>query len=147
GDCFLHRCEDRDAVDVGPRLLRADAADDLGPVRAVAQPVEAALPTGEALHDHFRVRVDENAHGSQAPFAIATAVRAASTIVGLLTSRSDSCELRILRPCSALVPSSRITIGDAISTCWSACTMPLATSSPFVIPPKMLMKIDLTFGS
>ena len=25
--------------------------------------------------------------------------------------------------------------------------MPLATSSPLVMPPKMLMKIDFTFGS
>ena len=32
------------------------------PYVAVAQAVEAALPAGEALHDHLRVGVDENAH-------------------------------------------------------------------------------------
>ena len=29
----------------------------------------------------------------------------------------------------------------------SASTMPFATSSPLVMPPKMLMKIERTFGS
>ena len=38
-----HRGEHRDALDVGAGLLRADAADDLRAVRAVAQAVEAAL--------------------------------------------------------------------------------------------------------
>ena len=50
------------------------------------------------------------------------------------------------RPSSALVPSRRITIGTPISTRPIAVTMPLATSSPLVMPPKMLMKIDRTLG-
>ena len=58
------------------------------PYAAVAQPVEAALPAGQALHDDLRVRVHQDAH--RAASASSTALRAASTIVGRLTSRSDS---------------------------------------------------------
>ena len=38
-------------------------------------------------------------------------------------------------------------MGEPMSTRPRAVTMPLATSSPLVMPPKMLMKIDRTFGS
>ena len=51
------------------------------------------------------------------------------------------------RPSSALVPSRRMTMGASMATRLSASTMPLATSSPRVMPPKMLMKIDFTRGS
>ena len=54
---------------------------------------------------------------------------------------------RISRPCSALVPSRRMTIGARNSTRRIASTIPLATSSPRVMPPKMLMKIDFTLWS
>ncbi len=54
---------------------------------------------------------------------------------------------RISRPSSALVPSRRMTIGARRSTRPIASTMPLATSSPRVMPPKMLMRIDWTFSS
>jgi hypothetical protein len=37
--------------------------------------------------------------------------------------------------------------GELIWTRPSACTMPLATSSPRVMPPKMLIRIERTFGS
>ena len=77
---FGDRREHRDAFDVGAGLLGCDPADDLRAVLAVAQPVEAALAAGEPLHDHLRVGVDENAHF--VPPASATALRAASTIVG-----------------------------------------------------------------
>ena len=54
---------------------------------------------------------------------------------------------QIARPSSALVPSRRITIGELSFTRPRASMMPLATSSTRVMPPKMLMKIDFTFGS
>ena len=38
-------------------------------------------------------------------------------------------------------------MGASMSTRPRAVTMPLATSSPLVMPPKMLMKIDFTLGS
>ena len=78
-----------------------------------------------------------------------TASRAASSIVGLLISRSAGmpASTMIWRPSSALVPSSRTTIGARSSTRRTASTIPLPTSSPRVIPPKMLMKIDRTRSS
>ena len=80
----------------------------------------------------------------QFPFASATAARAASNMVG--SDRSLSAAMpassRIWRPSSAFVPSRRITIGARRSTRPIASTMPFATSSPRVMPPKMLMKID-----
>ena len=60
---------------------------------------------------------------------------------------SDSTVRSISRPCSAFVPSRRMTIGTFMSTRDSAVTIPLATSSPRVIPPKMLMKMERTLGS
>ena len=68
-------------------------------------------------------------------------------MVGCICSLSDRCGSRISRPRSALVPSRRITMGTSICTRPRAVTMPLATSSPLVMPPKMLMKIDRTLGS
>ena len=64
-----------------------------------------------------------------------------------LMSRSERSGARIARPSSASVPSRRITIGAFTSTRPSASTMPLATSVPFVMPPKMLTKIACTFSS
>ena len=83
------------------------------------------------------------------PFASATAARAASSMVGCEIRRSGGipASARICRPSSALVPSRRITIGARSSTRRTASTMPLATSSPRVMPPKMLMKIERTFSS
>ena len=70
-----------------------------------------------------------------------------------MVGRLVSCEsgipasARILRPSSALVPSRRITIGARSVTRFTASTIPLATSSPRVIPPKMLMKMLFTLAS
>src|SRR5215211_7109802 len=141
---LLHGREHGDPVDVRPRLLRVRAGDDVRAVVPVAQPVETALGPRQALVHDPRGLVDEDAH--EAP-ASSTALRAASIMVGCDTRRSDSCSARIARPSSAFVPSRRMTIGDRISTRPSACTIPFATSSPLVIPPKMLMKMDFTSPS
>ena len=88
GACRGHRLgdrvEDRDAVDVLATLAGRHSADDLGAVVAVAQAVVPALPTGETLHDDLGVGVDEDRHPQSAlpALAIATAARAASSIVG-----------------------------------------------------------------
>ena len=48
---------------------------------------------------------------------------------------------------SAFVPTIRTTIGTSRVNDLRASTMPRATSSPRVMPPKMLMRIAFTFGS
>ena len=62
GDGVAHVGEHRDAVDVGPRLLRAGAGHDLRAVGTVQLAVEAALASGQALVDDLGVLVDEDAH-------------------------------------------------------------------------------------
>src|SRR5207237_1110819 len=57
-----HRREHRNAFDVGTGLLRAHPSDDQRSVRAVAQAVEPALAARDALHDHPRVGVHQDAH-------------------------------------------------------------------------------------
>src|SRR5581483_2171741 len=145
-DRFLHGVVDRDALDVASALAGRHARDDLGAVVPVAEAVEPPLPAGQPLDNDLRVLVDKDAHRGVPP-ASSTAVRAASSMVGLEMKLSDSRSLRISLPCSALVPSRRMTIGGRMSTVSSACTMPLATSSPRVMPPQMLMKIACTFSS
>src|SRR6185437_13425003 len=79
--------------------------------------------------------------------ASSTARRAASSIVASVCRLGGAASARIWRPSSAFVPSSRTTIGCSIVICSSACRIPRATSSPRVIPPKMLKKIERTCGS
>ncbi len=50
-------------------------------------------------------------------------------------------------PSRSLVPVSRITIGTLSGNSRVPCTMPLATSSERVIPPKMLKRIAVTLAS
>src|SRR3546814_10835639 len=124
------------------------AGNHLGAVLGVALAVEGALGAGQALVDDLGVLVYEDRHyWPPLSWARATTASAASTMVGLLISFSDSCSARIARPSAALVPSMRMTMGASIWTRPRAVTMPLATSSPLVMPPKMLMKMALTFGS
>ena len=54
---------------------------------------------------------------------------------------------RISSAISSLVPVRRITIGTWMSMRPVASTIPLATSSQRVMPPKMLKRIAFTFGS
>src|SRR5206468_3842075 len=79
--------------------------------------------------------------------ASSTARRAASSIVGSTWRFSAPASVKICRPSSAFVPSSRTTIGCEIDIWPSAWRMPRATSSQRVIPPKMLKRIDRTCGS
>ncbi len=54
---------------------------------------------------------------------------------------------RICFASSAFVPTMRTTIGTSRVREPRASTMPWATSSPRVMPPKMLMRMACTFGS
>ena len=151
GDRVGDGVEHRDALDVLAALARRDAADDLRAVGPVAQAVVLALPAGEALDDDLGVGVDEDGH-AQFPFpsASATAARAASSMVGLrgqlrFGDAGVGQDLRgpprrwCRRGGSRSAPAGR--------RGRSASTMPLATSSPRVMPPKMLMKMLFTFWS
>ena len=87
GDGLGDRVEDRDALRRSwPPLPGVTPADDLRAVGLVAQAVVLALPAGEALHDDLGVGVDEDGHVSCSPFAMATAARAASSMVGFEVS-------------------------------------------------------------
>ena len=55
--------------------------------------------------------------------------------------------LRMRIASASLVPVSRMTIGTLTLNWRVAATMPLATSSVRVMPPKMLKRIAFTLGS
>src|ERR1043166_2590660 len=54
---------------------------------------------------------------------------------------------RIFFPSSTFVPSSRTTSGTSTLTCLTAVRMPLAITSHFMMPPKMLTRMPFTFLS
>ena len=53
---------------------------------------------------------------------------------------------RIFLPRSTLVPSRRTTSGTLRDTCRAAVTTPVAITSHFMMPPKMLTRIAFSFG-
>ena len=61
--------------------------------------------------------------------------------------KSSPDAARISRPFSTLVPSRRSTMGTSIKSSFAAATIPAASTSTFRMPPNMLMRIALTFGS
>ena len=107
------RVEDRDALDVLAALSGRHAGDDVRPVRAVAEPVEAALRARQPLDDETCLRVDEDRHQA----ASSTARRAPSSIVASACRFGRAASPRMRRPSSAFVPSSRTTIGCSIPIC------------------------------
>src|SRR5439155_7386792 len=54
--------EDRNALDVLAALARRDAGDDVRPVGAIPETVEAPFAAGQALHHEARVAVDDDRH-------------------------------------------------------------------------------------
>src|SRR5439155_303874 len=127
--------EHRDPVDERPARAGLRAADHLGPVLLHAVGVEASFPS-HALDDDPRVAIKKNAHARAGSCARRTASAAASSIVARDSSAAPSSNLR---PASASVPESRTTSGT-LGGCFSiTARMPFATSSPRVIPPKMLI--------
>ena len=83
-----HGGEDRDALDLLTTPVGIGSGHHLGAVGPVAEPVVEALAGGADALDHdFGVLVDEDAHDW--PPASATARRAASSMVGSATRRSD----------------------------------------------------------
>src|SRR5512146_1258580 len=121
-----------------------DAGHDPGAVLHHLLGVERAVAARDPLHDDGRVLVDEDAHAALPPFANSTAFFTASS---MSDDAEKPCSARIFSAMSTFVPVSRITIGTVSGFCDVAVTMPLATSSVRVIPPKMLNRIAFTLAS
>src|ERR1041385_2401976 len=117
--------------------------DDVRPVGDHLPRVERAVPAGDALHQEARVLVDEDAHAARA-FAAATA---RFTAWSMSVRAEKPAAVRIWTASASFVPVSRITRGTLRESWRVASTMPFATSSHRVMPPKMLNRIAVTFGS
>src|SRR5207302_215773 len=128
--------EHGDPLDILAALAGRHTGHDLGPVVAVAQRVERPLATGYPGYAQPRACVDQDAHAA-AIASSTTRCAAPSMVVSVTTLGRLASESR-RRPSSSLVPSSRTTNGTSGSTWAKASISPLATSSPRVIPPKML---------
>src|SRR5712691_9595440 len=102
---------------------------------------DRAVAAGNALHHQAGLLIDEDAH---AAFALATACFTASS---MSVSAGKPARVRICTASSSLVPVSRMTSGSLSGNWRVAWTMPLATSSQRVMPPKMLNRMARTLGS
>src|SRR6185312_13475930 len=150
GARFLHgvfdRVEDRPAFMCGSTLARRHSANNLGAVLGAALGVEGAFFARDALHDEASVFIYQYRHLYLPPLAAATTFCAASCMVSpTIKFKPDS--LRILRPSSTFVPSSRSTTGTFTFVFLAAPTTPCARVSTRRMPPKMLMKTACTFLS
>ncbi len=94
----------------------------------------------------LRALVEEDRHLRLLPsLASSAALSAAPSMVSTSVTSGWSASSRIRRPSSTLLPSRRTTSGLLASSprISSACTMPLATASHAVMPPKTLTKTRL----
>src|SRR5215208_707799 len=151
----VHRVEHGDAaLEALPALPRGHAGDDPGPVLQHLLGVERAVAARDPLDDDGGVLVDEDAH-APLPFAslsVGVAGEVASctafrTAESMSVIASNPFSLRMRSAISSFVPVRRITIGTLRGLIFVACTMPFATSSVRVMPPKMLNRIAFTLGS
>src|SRR5207253_3072952 len=110
--------------------------DDAGAVRAQQHDAVPLHELGRAQHVVHRDPLGD-AHGERD-------VRAASIalVAGTMPARCRSA-----RPSSSFVPVIRTTSGFVMCSSSRAAMIPRATSSPRVMPPKMLMNTPRTFGS
>src|SRR5437762_2129390 len=119
-----------------------------GEARAVgAQQPDALLAQYVVDAEHVERRdILGDAYDQWHPAALAadTALAAASSSESAVISLASA---RIGFASSALVPTMRTTMGTSRVSVLRASTMPRATSSPRVMPPKMLMRMALTLGS
>src|SRR5206468_2222766 len=139
-----------DGVEYGDRALEPLAAfpwrhtrDDFRAVLHHLLCVERSVAAGDSLHDEAGRSIAEDAHVAF-PLDRATACFTASS---MSVNAENPARSRIAMPSRSFVPVSRMTIGTLSGNSFVASTMPLATSSPRVMPPKMLKRIALTFGS
>ena len=117
------RVEHRDPFDVLPALAGCDAGHDRRAVRTVPERVEGAFVAGDPLDDAASCRSSIRMAMRPPPRARARPPRPRS-IVAAGDDPWMRASARIARPSSALVPSSRTTIGTVASTLPSASRMP-----------------------
>src|SRR4051794_15273932 len=148
-DRRMNGVEHRHPVDVLATLSRGDAGDDVRAVSAVVGGMEGALPAGQAGDHVPGVGPDEDAHAvvRSRSDASATTSAAAPSMVCSTWTLGSSASASSRRPSLSLVPSSRTTNGTSGLTSAKASMSPRATSSQRVMPPKMLNRTALTFGS
>src|SRR5437762_2192595 len=130
------------AVDQLSTFAGGDTGHHLGAVADHLPRVERPVATGNALHHQAGLLIDEDAHA--AAFALATACFTASSIS--VSAGKPAC-VRIWTASSSLVPVSRMTSGTLSENALVAWTMPLATSSHRVMPPKMLNRMAWMLAS
>src|SRR5438309_929974 len=141
-----------------PDVARARASDQVGADLAHLLGVKCAFASGDALDDYARAGVQEDAHLVMEGWASPPPLRGTSPWDGEVTSTiflaashalapgsMPFCR-RMARPSSSRVPLKRTTSGSFICSRSRAVTMPLATSSPRVMPPKTLIRTPLTRG-
>src|SRR5262249_49157821 len=142
-DRLVDGVEDRHlALEGLAALPRRHAAHHRGAVLQHLAGVERALAPGDALDQQPRLRVDEDAHA--APLASATTC---CTAWSMSLSARMPTPSRMRMASTSLVPVSRMTIGTSTLNWRVAATMPLATSSVRVMPPKMLKRMAFTWRS
>src|SRR5690606_13055200 len=130
-------------------LAGIDATDDVGAGGEHLGRVLGALGPGDALNDDLAAGIEEDRHVSYAPAASSAALSAALSMVSTCVTSGWLASLRMRRPSSTLLPSRRTTSGLVASSprIFSASTMPFATASQAVMPPKTLTNTLLTSGS
>src|SRR6266850_515267 len=115
---------------------RRHTGDDAGAVLHHLFGVKRSVAARNSLHQKACGFIDEGAHPT-----------ACFTASSMSASALNPARARIAIPSFSLVPVSRITIGTLSGNSFVACTMPFATSSPRVMPPKMLNRMTFTRGS
>src|SRR6266550_277912 len=125
-----------------PAFAGRDPGHDLGAVGDHLPRVKRPVATGDTLHHQAGLLINEDAHATA--FAWATARFTASSMS--VSAENPAC-VRICTASSSLVPVSRMTIGTLSGNVRVAWTMPLATSSHRVMPPKMLNRMARTLAS
>ena len=148
-DGFAYGAEDGHGavveVDAAARLARVDAADDVGAGGEHPAGVLHALASGHALHEDLAVLGEIDGH-VRSPHTAVTSVartaarRAAASIVVACWTSGWARASRMARPRAALLPSRRTTRGLVSRTVSRAVTMPSATESQAVMPPKTLTR-------
>src|SRR2546426_5536730 len=61
---ITHRIENRNTLDLLPRLARRHTRDNLRPISLALRSMERAFLTSNPLHHHPRILINENAHSS-----------------------------------------------------------------------------------
>src|SRR5205085_1986628 len=129
--------EDRyGALELLPALSWRHAGHDASAVLDHLLCVKRSIAAGDPLDHQRRILVDEDAHAACPPFV------ASSTAFFTASSMSFDAEKpfswRIFIAISSLVPVRRMTMGTLSGLSFVAVTIPFATSSVRVMPPKML---------